>query len=153
MKSLLFVCLGNICRSPLAEGIARKIIQDRNLNIIVDSVGTGSWHIGEPPCAESIRVAKIHNIDISSHRARQVTKEDLESFEVIVALDTNNCNDLKKMGAEDVEKLGCYGYDWADVPDPYFFDGFDGFEEVYTMIEICVNELFSVKLSDKEIKK
>jgi protein-tyrosine phosphatase len=150
MKSLLFVCLGNICRSPIAEGIARKIVSERNLDIRVDSAGTGSWHVGEPPCPDAMKIAKIHDLDISDLRARQVTQNDIETFDVIVALDESNRNDLKSLGREDVEKLGCYGYNCADVPDPYFFDGFEGFEEVYKMIEICVNELFSVKLSKEE---
>jgi protein-tyrosine phosphatase len=150
MQSFLFVCLGNICRSPLAEGIARKIAEDRALGIVVDSAGTGDWHIGEPPCRNSIKVAKEHNIDISSLRARVVQQEDFERFEYIVALDESNLQTLQKMGAKNVVKLGDYGYKGEDIPDPYFFNGYEGFEKVFQMIEVCVNELISVECFNKE---
>ncbi len=139
--SILFVCLGNICRSPLAEGIAKAYVKEKGLDYFIDSAGTGSWHIGEPPCDGSIRVAKMHGIDISSHRARQVTKEDIEKFDIIVALDSKNKADLEAMGARGVLKLGDFGYHGADVPDPYFFDGFEGFLEVYEMCEKCTRNL------------
>jgi protein-tyrosine phosphatase len=150
MQSLLFVCLGNICRSPLAEGIARKKATEMGLDIEIDSAGTGDWHIGEPPCQNSLKVAKLHHIDISQLRSRQVTKEDFEKFDCIVALDDSNIANLKKMGAKNIVKLGNYGYDGADVPDPYFFNGFEGFVEVFKMIEVCVNNLFSVECNYKE---
>jgi protein-tyrosine phosphatase len=142
MKSVIFVCLGNICRSPLADGIARDIVKNNALDIVVDSAGTGDWHIGEAPCKNSILVASINGVDISHLRARRVTKEDLENFDMVVALDDSNYNDLKAMGAKNIVKLGSFGYDSKDVPDPYFFKGFDGFKEVYKMISICVNNLF-----------
>lgn len=141
MKSILFVCLGNICRSPLAEGVARKLIEEGGHAIAVDSAGTGSWHVGEPPCKHSVTVARNHDIDISPLRARQVKKGDFKTFDLIVALDQNNYRDLKALGCQNLVKLGDYGYNGADVPDPYFFEGFDGFEHVYTMIESCVKEL------------
>jgi len=150
MQSIIFVCLGNICRSPLAEGVAVKIAQERNLALKIDSAGTGDWHIGEPPCDGSIKVAKMRGIDITHLRARQFTKEDIERFDLIVVLDESNRVHVKSLGAKNIEKLGCFGYECRDVPDPYFFDGFDGFLEVYKMIEICVNELFSVKFCKEE---
>ena len=150
MQSFLFVCLGNICRSPLAEGIAKAKVKKMALDIVVDSAGTGDWHIGEPPCPNSIKVAKIHGLDISSLQARQVVQEDFEKFDFIVALDKNNFINLQKMGAKNLVKLGDYGYDGADVPDPYFFKGFEGFERVYEMLEICINNLFSVEFLYKE---
>jgi len=150
MKSIIFVCLGNICRSPLAEGIAAKIAQEHDLELKIDSAGTGDWHIGEPPCEGSVKVAKMHGIDISHLRARQLTKEDIKNFDLIVVLDESNRLHVKKLGAKNIEKLGCFAYECQDVPDPYFFDGFDGFLEVYKMIEICVNELFSVKFFKEE---
>lgn len=150
MKSIVFVCLGNICRSPLAEGIAKKIAHEHNLDIKIDSAGTGDWHIGEPPCEGSVKVAQMHGIDISQLRARKFTKKDVDLFDLIAVLDESNMLHVKKLGAKNIEKLGCFGYKCEDVPDPYFFDGFDGFLEVYKMIEICVNNLFSVKLLKEE---
>ena len=141
MKSIIFVCLGNICRSPLAEGIASKVIKEKNLDICVDSAGTGDWHIGEKPCLDSIKVAKLHDVHISMLVSRQVTKDDFKRFDLVVALDDKNMLDLEKLGCKNLVKLGNYGYDGEDVPDPYFFNGFDGFEEVYNMINICVNNL------------
>ena len=140
-KSLLFVCLGNICRSPLAEGIAKEVAMQRGFSIEIDSCGTGSWHVGESPCEDSIHIAKIRGIDISMQRARQITAEDIEHFERIVVLDEKNLQDVQAMGAKNVVKLGFYGADNADVPDPYFFSGYEGFDKVYDMIENCVKEL------------
>ena len=144
--SILFVCLGNICRSPLAEGLAKKIAAEKGLDIVIDSCGTGNWHVGEAPCSDSIRVAKEHQLDISEQRARQITQQDLVDFEHIIVLDDNNLRDLKAMGASKVSKLGFYGYNNEDVPDPYFFPGYEGFDKVYTMIEYCVTKLLETKL-------
>ena len=141
MKSIIFVCLGNICRSPIADGVAKKYAQENRLTLEIDSAGTGNWHVGEAPCKNSIKVAKRHGVDISTLRARQVSKNDLESFDLIVALDDSNYRDLKALGAKNLVKLGRYGYNDEDVPDPYFFNGFDGFEEVYKMIDTCVSNL------------
>jgi protein-tyrosine phosphatase len=150
MKSIIFVCLGNICRSPLAEAIAKKIAQERLLDIVIDSAGTGAWHVGENPCANSVKVAKNHGIDISNYVARQVNKNDFKTFDLIVALDHSNVYNLSDMGAkENLVKLGDFGLDGEDIPDPYFFNGFEGFEKVYEMIEIAVKDLFDQKFNIK----
>ncbi len=141
MRSVLFVCLGNICRSPLAEALMRVKVQRKGIRLIVDSAGTGDWHVGEPPCENAVRVAALHGIDISGLRARQVTAEDLVRFDRLVGLDAANVADLKRMGAKNVLKLGDFGYNGADVPDPYFFVGFDGFETVFEMIDTCTTNL------------
>ena len=143
MKKVLFVCLGNICRSPLAEGIAREYIKERDLEIEVDSCGTGSWHVGETPCENSIKVAQLHNVDISSLKARQITQKDFTAFDKIIALDGDNMASLLQMGCptSKLQKLGVFGSNNEDVPDPYFFDGFEGFEHVYKMIDECVEKL------------
>lgn len=145
MNSILFVCLGNICRSPLAEGIAKKIAQERNLDIKVDSAGTGDWHIGESPCENSIKVAALNDVDISKQKGRQVTKEDFDTYDLIIALDDSNISNLKKVDRREVLKLGSFGHNNEDVPDPYFFDGFDGFDKVFTMIQGCVTQLIDEK--------
>ena len=146
MKSILFVCLGNICRSPLAQGIAEKIILEKGLDIKVDSAGTGDWHIGEAPCEHSIKVAALNDVDISLQKGRQVTQEDLITYELVVALDQSNYDNLKKMGAQNLIKLGHFGHNNDDVPDPFFFPGFEGFDKVFTMIESCVAQLIETKI-------
>lgn len=144
-KSVIFVCLGNICRSPLAEGIASDLNQKYDLGLKIASAGTGAWHVGEPPCDNSIRVAQLNGIDISKQRAKQVSKEDFSNFDMVIGLDSSNVHNLKTMGCSDVRLLGDFGYDGEDVPDPYFFDGFEGFEKVYEQIEVCVKNLLDVK--------
>jgi len=145
MKSILFVCLGNICRSPLAQGIAEKLILEKALDIKVDSAGTGDWHIGEAPCEHSIKVALSNGVDISQQKGRQVTQEDLHTYELIVALDQSNYDNLKSMGAKNLIKLGHFGHKNEDVPDPFFFPGFEGFDKVFSMIESCVTQLIETK--------
>ncbi|RXJ64234.1 protein tyrosine phosphatase [Halarcobacter anaerophilus] len=146
MNSILFVCLGNICRSPLAEGIAKEYIKKYNLNLRIESAGTGDWHIGEPPCQNSIKVAKINGIDISTQRARQIKTEDFEKFDLIIGLDNKNIQNLKNLGCQNPLKLGDFGFNGEDVPDPYFFDGFEGFDKVFNMIDNCVKTLIEKKL-------
>ncbi len=143
VTSILFVCLGNICRSPLAEGLGKQIAEREGLNIEIDSCGTGDWHIGEAPCKDSIRVAKENGLDISHQRARQISSDDIEKFDLLIALDDKNMYHLKAMGGKNVQKLGAYGYNNEDVPDPYFFPGYEGFDKVYTMIDVCVANLLN----------
>jgi len=140
-KSIIFVCLGNICRSPLAHGIAENYVNKNNLDLKITSAGTSSWHIGEPPCENSIKVAKQNGIDISSQRAVQFTKNDINKYDYVIGLDDSNVKNIKKLGQEKVLKLGDFGFSGKDVPDPYFFEGFEGFDKVYEMIEICVKTL------------
>lgn len=143
ISSILFVCLGNICRSPLAEAIAKDEANKRGLDLIIDSAGTGSWHIGETPCENSQVVAKNNGIDISNYHARQVSKQDFNNFDLIIGLDAQNVYDLKQLGCHNPYLLGSFGYNNEDIPDPYFFDGFEGFDKVYEMIEKCVDTIFS----------
>ncbi|HFQ62080.1 MAG TPA: low molecular weight phosphotyrosine protein phosphatase [Epsilonproteobacteria bacterium] len=142
-KRILFVCLGNICRSPLAEGIAKSINEKENLGLTIVSSGTSSWHEGEVPCEDSIRVAKLNGIDISQLRARQVKMSDKELFDYIIAMDRSNKENLEKMGFTNVRLLGEFAnYGNRDVPDPYFFEKFDdGIKKVYMMIDQCVKDL------------
>ena len=148
MKSIIFVCLGNICRSPIAEGCAKKLADANNLDIIIASAGTSAWHIGETPCMNSIKVCKQHHIDIAHYKGSQFTKEDNNSYDLVVALDESNYNDLKSLGVPNLVKLGKYGYHSEDVPDPYYFDCFEGFEKVYEMIDTCVKNLFDEERLD-----
>lgn len=143
--SIIFVCLGNICRSPIAEGVAKQYAKAKNIQLHVESAGTGDWHIEEPPCENSIKVAAQNGIDISQQRAKQVTKHDLEKFDLVVGLDSKNIASIKQLGRKDVLLLGDFGYKGEDVPDPYFFDGFEGFDKVYEMIASCVKNLIDEK--------
>lgn len=141
VKSLLFVCLGNICRSPLAEGIAREYAKKHNIDLVVDSAGTSRNHEGEKPCDRSITVARKNGIDITHQRARQINSSDFSKFDMVIALDSSNYANLSKMGCKNLYKLGDFGANGADVPDPYYYSGYDGFDEVFSMIEGCVKNL------------
>ena len=142
MRSLMFVCLGNICRSPLAEGCAKKIAFENKLDIKISSSGTGNWHVGEAPCENSIEVAKQNGVDISMLRATQFSKKDIDENTLVIALDDSNVKSLKSIGVKNLVKLGEYGYKGEDVPDPYFFNGFEGFDKVFEMINTCVKNIF-----------
>ncbi len=154
---VLFVCLGNICRSPLAEGIFRKwIAEDECLRerLIVDSCGTGEWHIGKPPHHESQHVARSFGIDISSQRARKLSKQDRDNFLFLIAMDRENKRDIKSVLGRDVVVHCLREFDpergnlqdsssdgvSLDVPDPYF-GGADGFLEVYQIIDRSMEHL------------
>ena len=146
IKSILFVCLGNICRSPLAEGIAKNYTKEKNINLVIESAGTGHWHIGEKPCDNSIKVAKLNGVDISNQKAQQVKKSDFKNFDLIIGLDDSNISNLKNLGCKNPLKLGDFGFNGECVPDPYFFDGFEGFDKVFEMINICVKNLIDEKV-------
>jgi protein-tyrosine phosphatase len=150
VKSVLFVCTGNICRSPIAEAIARREAARRGLDLRIDSAGTGSWHVGESPCENTVLVCKLHDLDIRAYCARQFSKDDPADFELIVAMDRRNLMDLATLGYKGAVKLGEYGLEKADVPDPYYFKGLDGFHEVYEMVEKGVLNLFSAHFDDQE---
>lgn len=143
--SILFVCLGNICRSPLAQSIAQNLSDKYKLQLRIDSAGTGSWHTGETPCENSQKVAIKRGLDISSYEARQVNKNDFKNFDLIIGLDSSNISNLKLMGCNQPILLGSFGANNQDVPDPYFFDGFEGFDKVFDMIETCIENLFRGK--------
>lgn len=140
IKSILFVCLGNICRSPLAEGIFRAVLAERGLvsEFLVDSAGTGGWHAGSAPDPRSIAVAARHGIDITGQQARKVLSVDFERFDLILGMDRSNVDDLRALApdasAGRVELfLGYATGRTKDVPDPYY-GGEDGFSSVYRMI-------------------
>ena len=144
-SSVLLVCLGNICRSPTAEEIFRQQAAIAGLSLKVDSAGTGDWHIGHAPDERSQRHAKPHGYNISKLVARQVTADDFRSFDLILAMDTQNLADLQaiKDGIDEPEetlaKLALFSeedptYGGDDVPDPYHGDAED-FEEVIKRIE------------------
>lgn len=131
---VLMVCLGNICRSPLAEGILRHLAQEKGLNWEIDSAGTGSWHVGDPPDHRSVKVARHHGIDISHLRGRQFSTADFSDFDRIFVMDLDNYRDvLRKARSEaDRQKVQLLLEGQAEVPDPWYDDAL--FEPVYNMI-------------------
>ncbi|MBK6941710.1 MAG: low molecular weight phosphotyrosine protein phosphatase [Planctomycetes bacterium] len=146
MTRVLFVCLGNICRSPLGEGIFRSLVEQRGLadRFEIDSAGTGDWHVGEPPDPRSIAIAAHHGIDIRGQRARQVSGDDFAHFDLVLAMDRANERDLlARCPAEQhprVRRLREYDpQSGHDVPDPWF--GTHGFDLVFAMVERCCTRL------------
>ncbi len=136
---ILMVCLGNICRSPLAEGIMQKKIEDQGLDWQVDSAGTSGWHQGELPDPRSIEKAQQHGLDITYQRSRQLLSSDLEDFDLILAMDTSNYNNIKKLDSENIhsDKIKMilnfvYPNENRSVPDPYYDNGF---QRVYDMLD------------------
>ena len=140
--SVLFVCLGNICRSPTAEGVFRSLIKQEGLarEINVDSAGTSNWHIGGSPDRRATAAARKRGIDLSQQRARQVEVADFETFDYILAMDRENFSNLSNLsptGKEDRVKLFLAFARHADrgnVPDPYY-GGEDGFDLVLDLTE------------------
>ncbi len=146
LKSILFVCLGNICRSPLAEAIAKKIASKNGVSLHIDSAGTSDWHEGESPCENSIKVAKNHDIDITNQKSRLVKLDDNISFDYVVAMDENNYQNLKQLGFTNLYKMGDFGgFNGSCVPDPYHYKEFEGFEKVYAMLELCIDDFLKTK--------
>ena len=148
MVSVLFVCLGNICRSPTAEGIFRDLVEREGLSdkITIDSAGTHAYHVGEQPDRRAQAEAQRRGIDISGLRGRQARPQDFQTFDYVLAMDRSNHDNLMAichLGRE--ERLGMF-LDFApelgrrDVPDPYY-DG--GFNKVYDMIEQAAQGLLS----------
>ena len=133
------VCLGNICRSPLAEGILKN--KTRHLRITVDSAGTAGYHVGNLPDKRSIEIAEKHNISLKNQKARQFKQIDFKSFNIIYAMDKNNYNHLISLAenAKDRQKINMILNEinpglYESVPDPYY-GGNDGFQKVYNMLD------------------
>lgn len=139
MVRILMVCLGNICRSPLAEGILKSKVFLKDVH--VDSAGTSNYHIGSKPDVRSIEVAKEFNIDISTQRGRQFKVEDFDNFDIIYAMDNSNYNNIISLARneKDVDKVKLilnevFPNENLDVPDPYT-GGIHGFKSVYSMLD------------------
>lgn len=131
---ILMVCLGNICRSPIAHGVLEHLAREKGLNWVIDSAGTGNWHIGEQPDKRSIAIAKKFGVDLSNQRGRQFDVSDFEKYDHILVMDYNNLNDVKTLASseEEQKKVSLFLKDGI-VPDPYYDD--DQFEPVYLMVE------------------
>ena len=141
MVKVLFVCLGNICRSPSAEGVFRALVEDQGLSetIGVDSAGTSSWHIGQQPDSRAQAAARRRGIDLSTLRCRQVKPADFETFDYVIGMDRSNFADLSSLAAGARDRVHMF-LDFApetgvkEVPDPYY-GGDGGFDEVLDLIE------------------
>lgn len=149
-RRILFVCLGNICRSPLGEGLLRHRAAERGLSHLVEtaSAGTGGWHRGDPPDSRSIAVAQSHGVDISRQRARQLQGEDFNSFDLIFAMDRDNLRNIVRLAPHDSSAdihlfTDFVGGPSKDVPDPYYGDRRD-FENVYAMLDTGCRSLLDI---------
>ena len=147
---VLFVCLGNICRSPTAEGVFRHLVDGRGLSEVfeIDSAGTSGWHEGAPPDPRSQEEALRHGVDLSGQRSRVVVADDFERFDYILAMDGSNLNELRRQCPADCQGrlfrltsfapfLGVH-----DVPDPYY-GGDRGFERVFAMVQASAEGLLA----------
>lgn len=148
-RSILFVCLGNICRSPTAEGVLRAMAQDAGLDLEIDSAGTGNWHLGDPPYGPAIAAARTRGYDLSQLRARQITGDDFRRYDLILAMDTENLAATEALRPAGIETRVRLLLDYAGtgfdpglqaVPDPYFTDDFDG---ALDLIEIATRGLIA----------
>ncbi|MEE2786290.1 MAG: low molecular weight protein-tyrosine-phosphatase [Myxococcota bacterium] len=144
---VLFVCLGNICRSPLAEGAFVNHVKTAGLKdqFTVDSAGTSGYHAGELPDKRSIDVARAHGVDITMQRSRALTRRDFKTFQYIVAMDRANLANIRRVEPADSTAeislmLSEVSHDAADVPDPYY-GGVDGFETVWQMVDRATGNL------------
>ena len=142
MKSVIFVCLGNICRSSLAEGVAKKRVEALGLEIKVASAGLSRFHNGEAPCPLSIALAKKHGIEIAHQRSQHISEFELEKFDLVIALDESNKTELKFLGLTNVKKLGDFGFDGKDVADLYYHPEKE--DEVWEMVSVGVDEILRI---------
>ena len=141
MVSVLFVCLGNICRSPIAQGVFEDLLRREGLEeeVFVDSAGTGAWHIGQPPDARGQESAGKRGMDLSNQRARRVAPEDCEKFDYLIAMDRENYESVSALCRQSDAEVRLF-LDYApdlsqeEVPDPYY-GGPDGFEHVLDLVE------------------
>jgi protein-tyrosine phosphatase len=150
MVRVLFVCMGNICRSPTAQGVFAHLVESQGLTslIQIDSAGTHAYHVGEPPDVRATQAAKKRNIELGSQRARRVTGDDFLDFDYVLAMDRNNYDDLISLcPTEHQSKLYLFlefatGLGEDEVPDPYY-GGITGFERVLDMIELASQGLLA----------
>lgn len=140
MTKILIVCLGNICRSPLAEGILLHLVKEKNLSLVIDSAGTSDYHVGQAPDARTLANAKKNKIDLSPLRARQFVESDFDAFDKIFVMDKSNLQNVLKLARheDDKQKVDLFlnishPNQNMEVPDPYY-GGEQGFQDVFEMV-------------------
>lgn len=145
---ILMVCLGNICRSPLAHGIMEQLAKDNNLDWTIDSAGTGNWHVGQGPDPRSTRTAREHGIDISKQICRQFRISDFDEYDVIYVMDKNNLADVLSLARNNVDAAKVkLLLDNQEVPDPYHNDS--QFEPVFKMVEEGCKKIIKFALKQR----
>lgn len=138
---ILCVCLGNICRSPMAEGVVRAKARTAGKDVDVDSAGTGAWHIGNPPDVRGLMAASARGYDNSDQRARQVAPRDFHEFELILAMDRNNLMDLQAARPRDARcEIRLFDWQGREIPDPYY-GGPEDYELALDMVEEAADHL------------
>lgn len=145
------VCLGNICRSPLAHGIMEHIVKEKGLDWEVDSAGTGNWHIGSAPDRRSIAVAKNYGVDISNQCCRQFDVSDFDEFDLIFVMDKMNLRDVLALARNKEDKNKVRLLLNTEVPDPYYED--DQFDPVYQMVEKGCRRIVEEELKNEALKR
>ena len=152
-QRVLFACLGNICRSPLAEGIVRAKAQGAGLELEIDSAGTGGWHIGQPPDARAIVAARLKGYNIEGQISRRIGANDFEAFDLIIAMDETNRQDIEALrpsgSVVPVVLMSSFAPDAvsAEVPDPYYTGKF---EPVISQLEKSADALVSQLLAARQ---
>lgn len=155
---LLFVCLGNICRSPMAEGAFRRVIEEEGLadRFEIDSAGLGDWHIGQAPDARAQAAARTRGIDISSQCARRVEREDFARFDLLLVMDRSNYIELRRRAPREARAKIRHFLEFAphlgtkDVPDPFFGDA-EGFDQALDLIEEAAQGLLAALVGDEAV--
>lgn len=154
---LLFVCMGNICRSPSAEGVFQKLLDDTDLNhqFIIDSAGTHAYHVGQPPDSRSQQAAAARGVEIGHQLARQVTVADLDNFDLLLAMDKQNYHAMQELAVSDLQRQRIrLMMEFAtqlpeqEVPDPYYGQG-QGFERVLNLLEQAADGLLQTLLANQ----
>ncbi len=148
MQKILFVCLGNICRSPVAEGAALHLKHKHGIDVFIDSAGTAGYHIGEAPDRRTVANARRHGLDLSVLRARQFVVSDFEQFDHIFAMDVSNYNNMMRLASNNAQKEKVklflefvYNEMGMEVPDPYYGTESD-FEHVFSLVYKACEDMF-----------